>query len=146
MAVEVREYAPVIPAGTVQAAPVSITLPMPVRTVERIDWRVPKGAAGLVGWQLAMGGVQVLPTAGVTWMIADGQASGWAVQDLPDSGAWQLIGYNTGNYPHAVYLTFHVGMPVRRLAVLPALTPAELSEAPDLSHAGPPLKAPPWPF
>jgi hypothetical protein len=92
-----------------------------------------------MGWQLAMGGVQVLPS-GDKYVIADGQQGTWYLEDQPDSGAWQVIGYNTGANPHSVYLAFHADpVTARPSPPLPRLAPWEIGPSPDLSHAGPPV-------
>lgn len=106
--VEVRHYTATIPAGTPASAPVLVALAMPPREVVAIHWRVPHGPMGSLGWLLAMGGVAVLPQPPGTFVIADNEHGEWTPTDLPDSGAWQVRGYNTGASPHAVYLAFHV--------------------------------------
>lgn len=137
---EVRHFTPQIPAGTPQAAPAVISMAFPPRTVLRIEWRVPPGPSGKMGWQLTMGGAAVLPFPPGTWIIADGQAGEFSGGALPDSGAWQLTGYNTGTFPHTVYVTFHLAA-IRRPPQLPVLIPAVLlGPVPDLSRAGPPIR------
>lgn len=140
MADEARLFIVTIPAGTSQAAPATEPVKMPPRRVERISYRVPHGSQGLLGWQLAMGGVQVLPTAGVTWVTGEDIAGEFTVDHLPDSGDWQLVGYNTGGYPHAVYLTFHVSVPARPAPPPGRWTIYDLDPVPDLSRAGPPVR------
>lgn len=131
-----------VPATTTAAAPAVIPLTIPVRIVRSIHWRVPHGNLGLMGWRITMGGVQVLPSAGDPWIVADGESGSWELEGYPDGGAWQLTGYNTGAYPHAVYLTIAAD-PVIQRPPLPSLIPAaDLSVAPDLSHAGPPVRRP----
>lgn len=112
MAVEVRQFAPSVPAHTAIATPTTINLTMPPRTVERIDWRVPPGPQGLLGWYLAMGGTQVVPYGTANYVIANDESASWDLTDLPDGGEWQLVGYNTDSHPHTVYLRFHVSVPV----------------------------------
>lgn len=112
---EVRHYTVGIAAGTPIATPQVTSLAMPPRRVHSVDWRVPPGAAGLMGWRLTMGGVQVLPTPGTDlWVIAAGESGRWDISEFPDSGAWQITGYNTGAFPHNVYLAFHVDHAGRR--------------------------------
>jgi len=83
---------------------------MPVMEVERIDWSLPPGCAGLVGFYVSMGGVQVQPLPQGAWVTGDGLSGSWALSGQPNSGAWELTAYNTGAYPHAVHLTFHVAL------------------------------------
>jgi hypothetical protein len=55
-----------------------------------------------------MGGVQVLPQSGGGPIIADNEWDEWEIEDLPDSGDWELVGFNTGTFDHTVYLGFYV--------------------------------------
>ena len=140
MATEVQHFTATVPAGTPLAAPVTVAIAMPVRVVARIDWRVPNGPMGVFGWQLAMGGVKVFPTLGDSYVIANDEHGTWAVEDAPDSGAWQVIGYNTGANPHSVYLAFHVNLPERPVPVPADIDVFSLYPGPPLDRAGPPVR------
>lgn len=50
-------------------------------------------------------GQAVLPTNG-TFIVTDNHADRWPVVDQPDSGQWEVTGYNTDIYNHTVYLDF----------------------------------------
>lgn len=139
MAREIRHFTATIPANTPLASPVTVNIAMPVRTVSQIDWRVPNGPLGMMGWQLAMGGVRVLPDHD-QFLVANGESGTWHVDDQPDSGAWQVIGYNTGAHAHAVYIAMHCDPPVRIIAPPAPLPALGLMPAPDLSMAGPPVR------
>lgn len=141
MAQEVRHFTVTIPAGTAIATPATVAIAFPPRVVLSVDWRVPKGPMGVLGWRLAMGNVQVLPTGGDLWVIANGEAGTWDTSDQPDSGAWQLVGYNTGANPHSVYLAFHLALPPDKPRRRPLITATDLMPSPDLSQAGPPIGA-----
>ena len=105
-AVEVRSFAVTIPTGTTQSAPYTQDIFFPARVVTAVHWKVPPGPSGYMGWRLTMsGGNQVIPVGG-GWIIADNQDDTWPLTDQPDSGAWEVTGYNTGNYDHTVYLDF----------------------------------------
>lgn len=96
---------------------------------------------GNVGWYLASSKVQQLPIEAGQYVIAHDQTGFWTVEGLPDSGDWQLIGYNTGTVQHSVYVTFHLQV-IKRAADQPTpLDRAALGEAPDLSQAGPPVRS-----
>lgn len=131
MADEVRRFTATIPAGTLSTAPVTLDVSFPVRTVRTIDWRVPPGASGLMGWRLTMGGVQVIPTKSDPWVIDDGHAGTFALDGYPDSGAWQVTGYNTGAFNHSVYLVFHVDLPTPPAKARQLIAPALLGPVPD---------------
>lgn len=139
MAREIRHFTATCPANTPQSAPVVVPITFPPRVVESIYWRVPNGPMGKFGWQLSMGGVQVIPTAGDTWIVANDEHGTWQTEGWPDSGAWQVTAYNTGVNPHSVYLAFHLALITRPPKVLALLEGGYLTEAPDLSKAGPPL-------
>jgi len=102
------EFTATIPAGTPQAAPLTIPTVMPVRIVRSIQWTIPPGPSGLAGWRITMGGHQVIPVNTGAWIIRDGSADGTSLARLPDSGAWDVTGYNTGAHPHSMYVTFYV--------------------------------------
>jgi hypothetical protein len=108
MVASVLSFAPTVPAGTAKASPVVVNLAVGTNVIDIIRWRVPPGPRGNLGWFLSMGGVQVIPQNVGNYIIADNEADDWQIAGLPDSGAWQLTGYNTGVYDHTVYLDFHV--------------------------------------
>ncbi len=140
MATDIRHFTATIPAGTPIASPAVVAVAMPVRVVRSIDWRVPPGPMGTFGWQIAMGGVKVFPTGGDFYVVADNQDGSWTLTEAPDSGAWQVIGYNTGVNPHSVYLAFHCDLPERPSVVSAPLPAGLLSSSLDLSRAGPPVR------
>lgn len=139
MADQVRRYTATIPAGTPVLTPVTVDISFPPGQVRTIDWRVPPGPAGVMGWRLTMGGVQVIPNGSDPWIIEDNHADTFTLTNYPDSGAWQVTGYNTGTNAHSVYLVFHVDL-LRRAPALPVpLDPRALMPSPDLSQYGRPL-------
>lgn len=95
-----------IPAGTAKAAPLVTPIVFPERTVRQVSWRVPPGPSGLMGWALTSDGTPVIPVQPKTYIVTDNQADSWELEGYLDSGNWQVTGYNTGIYPHTVYLTF----------------------------------------
>lgn len=140
-AVEIRTFQVTIPAGTAQSAPVTTDIAFPSRVVQAVTWKVPPGPSGLMGWRLTMsGGNAVLPTGG-GWVVADDQSDTWPVTNQPDSGAWEVTGYNTDIYDHSVYLTFQLALvpapgssvtlaPLSSLQAVPdaaAVTPASVA-------------------
>jgi hypothetical protein len=93
-------------AGTTVAAPLTTVLTMPPRIVREVRVRIPPGPRGQVGWYLASGGVQVVPWLKGTYIVADDETIDWPLEGQIESGAWQLVAYNTGSYDHTLYLTF----------------------------------------
>lgn len=108
MATSEQVFAATITAGTAKASPMTVSLPVMAGVIDLIRWRVPPGPRGNLGWQLGMGGVTVIPENSGTYIIADNESDSVFISGLPDSGAWQVIGYNTGTFDHTVYLYFHV--------------------------------------
>ncbi len=143
---EAREYQASIPAGTPAASPVTITLTMPPRVVQRIDWRVPAGNQGTVGWRLTMGKVQVLPHTVQPWVIGENISGTWQVEGLPDSGGWEVTGYNTGTHAHAVYVVFHVLVPEKPPQLRAMIPHDQLGPLPDISVLPDGSVNPRWPF
>lgn len=108
MATEIRAYDVVIPAGTPSTAPVVIDVSFPPMVTEQIGWRVPRGPNGLMGWRLTSGSGQVVPKNLGQWIITDNEGGNWLLDQLHDSGSWQVTAYNTGTNPHTIRLRFHV--------------------------------------
>ena len=141
MATDIQHFTATVPTGSTPASPAVITINIPVRIVRQIDWKVPPGHMGTMSFLLAMGGVPVLPVSGqFTFITADGKDGTWHLSDYPDSGAWQVIGFNSGAFPHSVLLTFHTDVPSRPPVLRQNIPPYDLSPAPDLSKAGPPVR------
>jgi hypothetical protein len=111
VAQEIREFAVLIPAGTAKAAPLVTNISFPERLVTAVTYRVPPGPSGLMGWALTSAGTPVIPIQPNTYMVTDNQADTWDLEGYLDSGNWQVTGYNTGIYPHTVYLTFQLDLP-----------------------------------
>lgn len=127
-----RKYRSVtVPAGTPQATPASFDISFAPARVERIDWRVPPGSLGALGWILEMGGVQVLPELPDPYVVATSETGYWDGGGLPDSGAWGVSAYNLGSFAHTLYLVFHLAAPSTPPMPRVLWTPADLSLAPD---------------
>ena len=126
---EFRTFDITIPHGTTIAAPQVTTLAMPPRTVESVRIRFPAGPNGLVGCALAVSGQNVAPYGQGNWLIGNDEVIPWEFIDQPNSGAWQLIGYNTGTYDHTIYLVF-------TLSVIPPPAAAALVPIPAAALSG----------
>lgn len=130
MASEVRSFGVPIAAGTPKTAPFTQLIAFPTRVVSQINWRVPPGPHGLMGWRLTMGGVQVVPLPDGAWLVADDDHGEWPMTGLPVTGQWELTGYNTGAWPHTVYLDFLLDLVAPAATAAPAAAVAPFS--PDL--------------
>lgn len=115
MAREVRQFQVTVATGTTTTAPQVTALTMPARIVRRVTVRVPPGPRGVVGFQLASGGVPFIPYNTGGWLVADDATIPLDLVGAIDTGAWQLIAYNTGTYTHDLFLTFELD-PVQDVA------------------------------
>lgn len=99
-----------------------------------------------MGWALTIAGAPVIPRNAGAFIITDGRTQSWPLEDFPDQGQWQVTGYNTDIYDHAVYLDFLLilnsapsGQPAQlpNAALSSPLAPSTLAAipAPDLTLA-----------
>lgn len=122
---EHHEFTVTIPAHTPQNAPVTVVTALPPRRITEIKWTLPPGSLGTTGFRITMGKVQVIPVNFGAWIVRDGDAGSSALSRLPDSGAWEITGYNTGNNPHSIYVTFYAAI-IQHKPVMPV--PLSLGE------------------
>lgn len=147
MAREIQEFSVTIPAGTAKAAPTTTLMSLSARKVQRVEIKVPPGPRGVVGFQLGFAGNQLIPYNSGGFIITDDVELGWDLDDYPDSGDWQLIGYNTGVFDHTIYVRFLVdlpGGPGGTAGPLPAPIPVDQLSAP-ISAGGNGSALPPAP-
>lgn len=112
MAWQVFDFAVILPTGT---SPTNLSTPQPMSMtgliVRSIHMRVPPGPRGEVGFYIGASGNQVFPLTPGSFIITDNEIIDWTIENTIDTGAWQLVGYNTGSYPHTIYVRF-LGDPV----------------------------------
>lgn len=105
---QVYQFTATIPAGTAPSSPYVLEMPMPTLEVAWVEWEVPPGARGNVGFWIGSKGQQIIPFASTTpnWIVTDGRSAHWDMGGLPDSGSWELQGYNNGVNAHSVTVRF----------------------------------------
>lgn len=108
--VELYQFAVTIPAGNGSAATTTTNMTMPVRIITQIDITLPPGLNGTVGFQIAAANQPFFPRAVGAFYVASGRTITPPIAAALESGAWQLIGYNTGKYPHTIYVDFHCAL------------------------------------
>src|ERR1700736_123849 len=96
------------PVGTLQTAPLRASLAIPPREVTEIEIIIPPGPRGLVGLAIANGDNPVIPYEPNSWLVSDNEQIRWPLEGHITSGAWQLLAYNLGQYPHTVEVRFLV--------------------------------------
>lgn len=111
MAVEVQSFQVTLVPGSSAAAPQVVDIGFPPREVERIEIIVPPGPRGVMGFQLAMSGKQVLPITAGAFVVTDDEKISWDLAGQNNSGAWQVIGYNTGAFSHTIEVRFLTDLP-----------------------------------
>lgn len=111
MAQDVRAFAATIPVGTTQGAPLSVPLIFPPRIVLRVEMDVPPGNAGNLHFALSNAGTVVAPYAPNTWFVAEGTTIAFEPTGFIQSGAWGLVGWNTGAFDHTVQVRFFLALP-----------------------------------
>lgn len=121
MASDFRSLTALFPANTPIATPVSRPLSVGIREVEFVEFTIPPGPGNTVGFALAFAGQAVVPSGAGEWIIADGITIHWPLEGYGNSGAWSLIGYNTGQFDHMIYVRFGLRLP--SLPAAPALVP-----------------------
>lgn len=110
MADELRVYPATFPAGTPQSSPLTINVGFPPRELATLEIVVPPGPMGYMGFAITMGGVNVIPVQSGTYIVTDDETIHWPLSGMPNSGAWQVTGYNTDVFDHTVYLRFLVNL------------------------------------
>lgn len=106
MASEIYAFNISVPAGTPISAPQITALSLPPRTVQAVEWLIPPGPRGLLGFALGSSGQPTIPYGLGSWIIGDDVDDHWDLTDQIESGAWQVWAYNTGDFRHTVYLRF----------------------------------------
>lgn len=150
MAREFRAFACTIPKGTAKASPTTIGMDTSPRILLEAEFLVPPGPNGLVGFQLGMAGQQLIPYNAGAFIVANDEVIRWPIEGAPTSGAWQLIGYNTGSFDHTIYVRLLLDIPGEDVITAPmTASNADLSSPPDSSGivapdgmSPPPLPAP----
>jgi hypothetical protein len=117
----VYEFQPTTPANTASSSPYTADMIFPPLEVDIIEWMVPTGPQGNLGWQLMYNNALVIPQNG-TWIITDGEFGRWEIDELPTAGSWGFQGYNSDTVnDHTVYLRFLVS-PIAQIAANSAMT------------------------
>lgn len=108
VASELWSFQVTIPAGTAQSSPYRQKTTLPTRKVDTLEITIPPGPSGLMGFAVTMGGINVVPVNSGTYIVTDNEKISWPLTGLPDSGDWQVSGYNLDVFDHTVYLRFLV--------------------------------------
>lgn len=124
MARDIQVFDVTIPRGGSAAAPQVFSLAMPPRVVQQVELMLPSGLRGQLHVALAMVGTRIIPSNDTAYITGDGEVIRWPVEGHPDSGAWQLLAYNSGGFPHTIQIRFLLGLVQPASSPGPALLPA----------------------
>jgi hypothetical protein len=102
----VYAFQPTTPASTPVGSPYETNLVFPSLEVVEISWKVPPGPRGNLGWQLGVSGEAIVPANKDVYIVTDDEENTWGLVEQPTTGDWYFKAYNTGQYPHTVYLRF----------------------------------------
>src|SRR6266704_4090991 len=132
MAAEFRSFTVTLNPGSTPAAPVLTNLAIPPRVVDKITIRVPPGPSGAVGFAIAAAGVPIIPQNAGQFIVADNEVIELPLVGYITSGAWQLLGYNQGAWPHSLQVRFDLSLIGANTAPVPVvpLEAAGLNQAP----------------
>lgn len=106
MAQDFQTFDITVPAGTAKATPQTTSIELGVRNVVKVLVVVPPGPRGEVGFYLGTSNVQVIPKNVGAWIVTDDHKLDLDIEDMWESGSWQLVAYNTGHYDHTLHVTF----------------------------------------
>ena len=116
-----------IPAGTPVSSPATFSLAIPSGSSVSVAVRIPPGPRGEVGWQLYYGGSLAFPYQAGTWLVADDADVTINPPDDMTSGAWRLRAYNTGVYPHTLYIEVRAETTTQAAAQVTVSVPVYIS-------------------
>ena len=93
-----------IPAGTPIASPYTLTWPLEDNKCEYIDFLVPPGPSGYMGFRLLWASQQVIPWGNNSWIVTDNENRRFDCDFDMTSTGLVFQGYNLGSFQHSVYL------------------------------------------
>ena len=131
---QINQFTCQVPAGTAIANPAVFPMVLPNLDIVWLEWEVPPGPRGNVGFWIGSHGQQIIPfgSGAASWIVTDDRFTHWDLVDQPDSGDWELRAYNLGVDPHTIYVRWGLGPPTD----IPVVGVAPLA-ASSISNPGP---------
>jgi hypothetical protein len=117
MAVQIRPFALTVPAQTLAVAPVTFPTDLGYYTVSAVSVVLPPGLNGLVGFRFTSGDLAMVPASATDWIIGSGETLEWSMSGQIETGAWQVVAYNTGIYDHTIYVRYFLELETRSAAL-----------------------------
>lgn len=106
MAQDVQSFDVRIVPGGSAAAPVLYSLTFAPRIVQQVEILIPDGVRGVVHFALAAAGTPIIPSNAGAYLSGNNEVIRWPLERYIDSGAWQLLAYNAGTFPHTLEIRF----------------------------------------
>lgn len=123
---QIQSFPCVLPPGTTPSAPTVVPMQLGIWSPAWIEFDVPSGLAGAVGFYVAASGQQYIPFRvgnTPTWLGLNSVSKHYDLHNQPTSGDWSLVGYNQGNFQHIITVTWGL---VLIQAAAPSVVPAAL--------------------
>jgi hypothetical protein len=130
MAHQYRTISVTVPPGTTQAAPQITPLVFGPFTVVSVFVRVPPGPLGQVGFRIATSGQQWVPWNQGAWIVPNNESRDYPADGWPNTGAWQIVAYNTGVFAHTLEFTWALDPVPLTVGPVVTVTAADLSTLP----------------
>lgn len=130
---QIQPFTCVVPTGSAPSSPVTFPMQLLPLDIAWLEWTVPPGPRGDVGFYFGSHGAPIIPysSGGPYWIITDNEKVHWDLTDQPDSGDWSMIAYNLGLQPHTIYVRWGLApasdAPAPAL-ILPTLSASVLSQ------------------
>lgn len=114
-----------VSAGTQIATPQTTALPWRQGFPERVEFRIPPGASGLMGVRLLHSGTRVIPRSEDEWLVTDNESVSWPLEGYASNPNWTVQAYNLDVYPH----TFQIRMLLNEIIVsqAPGFVPIDIT-------------------
>lgn len=106
MTVSVHSFGITVPVGSTLTSLYTQALVFPAAEVTRVEFTVPDGPRGNVGFSLGAQSTQVLPYQAGQFFVFNDQEKAYDLERAIDSGNWTFFAYNTGSYPHLIQVRF----------------------------------------
>lgn len=106
MARDIQVFDVSVPPGGSATAPQKFALTLPPRRVTGVEFQIPDGNRGSVKFAIGMGGTQLVPSNTGQFISGNAEVIHWPLSGMPDSGAWQMLAFNTGVWAHVIQVRF----------------------------------------
>jgi hypothetical protein len=80
----------------------TFNLRIPDRVVTQVEFVIADGNRGAVSFSLGMNGQPIIPSNSGGFLTGNDETIKWDLAGYPDSGAWQLYGFNSGTFAHSI--------------------------------------------